>query len=77
MLPPIGMIAAALWKGLAGGALLGDIAIILQRAGIAFAAAVAVAIPLGLFMGQVRAVETALDPILQQSPRKSLRWFRG
>ena len=65
VLPPIDMIIAALWKGLAGGSLLGDIAISLQRAGIAFAAAVAVAIPLGLFMGQVRPVETALDPILQ------------
>ncbi len=65
VLPPIDMIVAALWKGLAGGSLLGDIAISLQRAGIAFAAAVAVAIPLGLFMGQVRSVETALDPILQ------------
>jgi sulfonate transport system permease protein len=65
VLPPIDMIVAALWKGLAGGTLLGDIAISLQRAGLAFAAAVAVAIPLGLFMGQVRAVETALDPILQ------------
>ncbi|QPC92058.1 ABC transporter permease [Mesorhizobium sp. INR15] len=65
VLPPIDMIAAALWKGLAGGTLLGDIAISLQRAGIAFAAAVLIAIPLGLFMGQVRAVETALDPILQ------------
>jgi len=65
VLPPVDMIVAALWKGLAGGVLLGDIAISLQRAGIAFAAAVAVAIPLGLFMGQVRAVETALDPILQ------------
>ncbi|MER9057063.1 ABC transporter permease [Mesorhizobium sp. M0213] len=65
VLPPIDTIAAALWKGLAGGTLLGDIAISLQRAGFAFAAAVLVAIPLGLFMGQVRAVETALDPILQ------------
>lgn len=65
VLPPIDMIVAALWKGLAGGTLLGDIAISLQRAGLAFAAAVLVAIPLGLFMGQVRAVETALDPILQ------------
>ncbi|UVK36065.1 ABC transporter permease [Mesorhizobium sp. AR10] len=65
VLPPLDMIVAALWKGLAGGSLLGDIAISLQRAGFAFAAAVAVAIPLGLFMGQVRAVETALDPILQ------------
>lgn len=65
VLPPLDMIITALWKGLAGGSLLGDIAISLQRAGIAFAAAVAVAMPLGLFMGQVRPVETALDPILQ------------
>ncbi|PBC01295.1 ABC transporter permease [Mesorhizobium sp. WSM3860] len=65
VLPPIDTIAVALWKGLAGGSLLGDIAISLQRAGLAFAAAVIVAIPLGLVMGQVRAVETALDPILQ------------
>jgi sulfonate transport system permease protein len=65
VLPPIDTIVTALWNGLAGGTLLGDIAISLQRAGLAFAAAVAVAIPLGLFMGQVRAVETALDPILQ------------
>ncbi|MER9617418.1 ABC transporter permease [Mesorhizobium sp. M0207] len=65
VLPPIDMIVAALWKGLVGGTLLGDIAISLQRAGLAFAAAVLVAIPLGLFMGQVRTVETALDPILQ------------
>jgi sulfonate transport system permease protein len=64
-LPPLGSILAALWKGLAGGALIGDIAISLQRSGTAFAAAVVVAIPLGLFMGQVRAVERALDPILQ------------
>ena len=63
--PPIDTIVAALWKGIAGGALLDDIAISLQRSGTAFAAAVLVAIPLGLFMGQVRAVETALDPILQ------------
>ncbi|RWP34797.1 MAG: ABC transporter permease [Mesorhizobium sp.] len=65
VLPPVDTIVSALWNGLAGGTLLGDIAISVQRAGLAFAAAVAVAIPLGLFMGQVRAVETALDPILQ------------
>ena len=63
--PPIDAIVAALWNGIAGGALLDDIAISLQRSGTAFAAAVVVAIPLGLFMGQVRAIETALDPILQ------------
>ncbi|MER8440207.1 ABC transporter permease [Mesorhizobium sp. M1312] len=65
VLPPLDTIVIALWNGLTGGTLLGDITISLQRAGLAFAAAVAVAIPLGLFMGQVRAVETALDPILQ------------
>jgi len=65
VLPPVDAIVVALWKGLAGGSLLGDIAVSLQRAGLAFTAAVIVAIPLGLVMGQARAVETALDPILQ------------
>jgi sulfonate transport system permease protein len=65
VVPPIDAIIAALWKGIVGGALLDDIAISLQRSGTAFAAAVLVAIPLGLFMGQVRAVERGLDPILQ------------
>ena len=63
--PPLDTIAAALWKGLASGALLDDIAISLRRSGIAFGAAVALGIPLGLFMGQIRAVERALDPVLQ------------
>jgi len=65
VLPPLDTIAKALWDGLAGGALLDDIAISLQRSGIAFAAAVGLGIPLGLFMGQIPAVERALDPILQ------------
>ena len=63
--PPIDDIAAALWNGVVGGALLDDIAISLQRSGIAFAAAVALGIPLGLLMGQIPTVERALDPILQ------------
>lgn len=63
--PPLDMIVAALWKGLAGGALVDDVAISLQRSGLAFAAAVTIGIPLGLLMGQVRAAERALDPILQ------------
>jgi len=63
--PPIDDIARALWQGIVGGALLDDIAISLQRAGIAFAAAVVLGIPVGLFMGQIPAVERALDPILQ------------
>ena len=63
--PPLDKIAAALWKGLSSGALLDDIAISLQRAGLAFIAAVALGVPLGLFMGQLPKVERALDPILQ------------
>ncbi|AJE45841.1 ABC transporter permease [Celeribacter indicus] len=63
--PPLDRVASALWKGIASGALVDDIAISLQRAGIAFLGAVALGIPLGLFMGQIRAVERALDPILQ------------
>ncbi len=65
VVPPLDAILSALWQGLTSGALLDDIAISLQRSGIAFAAAVGLAIPLGLFMGQIRAVEQALDPILQ------------
>jgi len=63
--PRLDTIIAALWKGIVGGALIDDIAISLQRSGIAFAAAVAIGVPLGLFMGQVAAVERALDPLLQ------------
>ncbi len=63
--PRLDTIFLALWKGISSGALLGDIAISLQRSGIAFASAVIIGIPLGLFMGQVAAVERALDPLLQ------------
>jgi len=63
--PPPDAILVALWKALASGALLDDIAISLRRSGIAFGAAVLLGIPLGLMMGQIRAVEQALDPILQ------------
>ncbi|MBB1493140.1 ABC transporter permease [Paracoccus sp. MC1854] len=63
--PPLDAIAAALWKGLSSGALLDDIAISLQRSGLAFGAAVALGIPLGLFMGRIPSMERALDPILQ------------
>ncbi|GLR52088.1 ABC transporter permease [Shinella yambaruensis] len=63
--PPLHIIVAALWDSLASGALIDDIAISLQRSGIAFAAAVAIGIPLGLVMGQAKIVEQALDPLLQ------------
>ena len=63
--PPLDVIVSALWGNISSGALVDDIAISLQRAGIAFAAAVAVGIPLGLVMGQARIVEQALDPLFQ------------
>jgi sulfonate transport system permease protein len=63
--PPLDQILTALWKALASGRLLPDIAISLQRSGTAFGLAVALGIPLGLVMGQFRAIETALDPMLQ------------
>lgn len=63
--PPLDQIIGALWNAITSGALVDDIAISLQRSGIAFVAAVGLGIPLGLFMGQVRAVERALDPLLQ------------
>jgi sulfonate transport system permease protein len=63
--PPLDLILSALWGSLASGALLDDIAISLQRSGIAFVAAVAIGIPLGLVMGQARVIEQALDPLLQ------------
>ncbi|MGD9864668.1 MAG: ABC transporter permease [Pseudodonghicola sp.] len=63
--PPLDRVAQALWAGVASGALIDDIAISLRRAGLAFLAAAALGIPLGLIMGQIGAVERALDPILQ------------
>ncbi|MBE4582625.1 ABC transporter permease [Vibrio navarrensis] len=65
VIPPLDRIFAALWQGISSGALLDDIAISLQRAGVAFLASALVGIPLGLVMGQIRIVERALDPILQ------------
>ena len=65
VLPPLDAILKALWNGLTIGPLLRDIAISLQRAGIAFGAAIVIGIPLGLFMGQVRVIERSLDPLLQ------------
>lgn len=63
--PPLDTVAVALWDGLVGGSLFDDIAISLQRSGTAYAAAVLVAVPLGILMGQIRPIERALDPVLQ------------
>ncbi len=61
VIPPLDRI----FDAVVNGPLWRDVTISLQRAGIAFAAAVALGIPLGLFMGEIRIVERALDPILQ------------
>lgn len=63
--PPLDKIFGALFDALASGRLTDDIAISLQRSGVAFGFAVIIGIPLGLFMGQIKSVERALDPILQ------------
>jgi sulfonate transport system permease protein len=65
VLPPLSVILIALWNGITIGTFAGDVLISLQRAGIAFGAAIMVGVPLGLFMGQIRLVERGLDPILQ------------
>lgn len=65
VIPPLDRIWDALVNGFVNGPLWRDVAISLQRSGIAFAAAVALGIPLGLFMGEIRIIERALDPILQ------------
>lgn len=65
VIPPLDRIWDALVNGFVSGPLWRDVGISLQRAGIAFAAAVALGIPLGLFMGEIRIIERALDPILQ------------
>ncbi|HXZ09065.1 MAG TPA: ABC transporter permease [Paraburkholderia sp.] len=65
VIPPVHSVVRALVVALVNGTLLGDVLISLQRAGIAFAAAVAVSIPLGLLMGTFTRIEYAIDPILQ------------
>lgn len=65
VIPPVDAVVRALFVALVNGTLLGDLLISLQRAGIAFAAAVVVSIPLGLVMGTFTRLENAIDPILQ------------
>lgn len=65
VIPPLDRVVEALWKGFVSGPLLRDLSISLQRSGIAFIAAVAIGLPVGLLMGQARIIERTLDPILQ------------
>ncbi len=65
VLPALDTIAYSLWNGISDGILLGDMAISLQRSGIAFLGAVIIAIPLGILMGQINAIDRVLDPVVQ------------
>jgi sulfonate transport system permease protein len=65
VIPPFTKVIEALVHGFLGGGLLPDLGISMARAGIAFGIAVAVAIPLGLFMGSFRRFEAFIDPLLQ------------
>lgn len=63
--PAPSAIVAALVAAFQKGILQRDMAISLQRSGLAFGTALIAAIPLGLFMGSIRPLERLLDPVLQ------------
>jgi ABC-type nitrate/sulfonate/bicarbonate transport system permease component len=63
--PRPSLVVAAAGRLLASGELLAGIAESLQRVFLGFAVAAAVAVPLGLAMGAVRAVERNLDPLVE------------
>jgi len=65
VIPPFTKVVVALVQGFVGGGLLPDLEISMARAGTAFGIAVAVAIPLGLFMGSFQRFEAFIDPLLQ------------
>src|SRR5690606_36021259 len=58
-------VIVALVDGFVDGTLFSHMAVSLWRAGMAFGIAVAVAIPLGLFMGSFQRFEEVVDPLLQ------------
>ena len=65
VIPPFSKVVVALVHGFVDGGLLDNMLISLRRSGIAFAIAVLLAIPLGLFMGSFRRLETFIDGLLQ------------
>lgn len=65
VIPSVTQVAAAIVQGFGDGGLLSNLLVSLSRSGIAFGAAVALAIPLGLFMGSFRRFEEIVDPLLQ------------
>jgi sulfonate transport system permease protein len=65
VVPPFSAVIAALVHGFAGGELGDNMLVSLARSGAAFAIAVTLAIPLGLFMGSFARFERAIDPLIQ------------
>jgi sulfonate transport system permease protein len=65
VIPSVTQVAGAIVQGFADGGLASNLLISLWRSGFAFGAAVALAIPLGLFMGSFRRFEEVVDPLLQ------------
>ncbi|TXH66361.1 MAG: ABC transporter permease [Thiothrix sp.] len=65
LIPSLDQIFGATWEALAKNDLSADIAVSLQRSTLAFVAAMAFSIPLGLFMGSFRKLEAVIDPLLQ------------
>ncbi|AGT11156.1 ABC transporter permease [Paracoccus aminophilus] len=63
--PAPSTIVAAMGVAIDKGIVQRDLAISLQRSGLAFGAAVLVSIPLGLVMGTLHRLERVLDPVLQ------------
>jgi NitT/TauT family transport system permease protein len=64
-LPPFSVVVVALYKLIVSGVLLTDTLISLQRAFLGFVLGIAIAIPLGLFIGWYKAFDRFIDPLLQ------------
>jgi sulfonate transport system permease protein len=65
IIPPFTKVVVAMIRGFSDGGLLSNMLVSLQRSGTAFGIAVAVAIPLGLFMGTFRRFESFVDALVQ------------
>lgn len=63
--PPLSVVLQAPWELTVSGTLAEHIGISFQRAGIGFALAVAIAVPLGFLMGRYGAFERATDFLVQ------------
>jgi NitT/TauT family transport system permease protein len=64
-LPPFSRVVVAFWNLLVSGELIGDALISAQRALFGFGLGIVIAIPLGLALGGLKALERIADPLLQ------------